>query len=525
MTILKTWFNQSTTQETPTPSMTRKREFGADVIRMIDLTPTDPLVMYFQSVNGAVDIETLKFESPMLKALRQSGAKLVMPLVSQGELVGLLNLGPRMSEQDYSTDDRGLLNNLASQAGPAVRVAQLVEQQKKEVQERERIEQELRVARLIQQTLLPKELPSLDEWDVAAYYQPARAVGGDFYDFINLSDGRLAIVIGDVTDKGVPAALVMATTRAILRGAAGRMSTPGAVLESANDLLCPDIPPKMFVTCFYAILDPKTGKLRYANAGHDLPNVHTSHGVKELRATGMPLGLMPGMGYEEKEIDLAVDDSVVFYSDGLVEAHNAKREMFGFPRFSQLVGEHAGGAKMIPFLLDELKKFVAPDWEQEDDVTLVTLQRLSVAEEWRTLARFSLPSEPGNERMAMKQVADAIASVPLDSACIEKLKTAVAEATMNAIEHGNKNHAELDVHIDVRLSNDALAVRITDQGGEAVIPEAQTPDLEAKLAGLQSPRGWGLFLIKNLVDEMNVTTDGPHHTVELVMHLKGGKNG
>jgi anti-sigma regulatory factor (Ser/Thr protein kinase) len=340
-----------------------------------------------------------------------------------------------------------------------------------------------------------------------------------------LPDGRLAIVIGDVTDKGVPAALVMATTRAILRGAAGRFSTPGPVLESANDLLCPDIPPKMFVTCFYAILDPKTGKLQYANAGHDLPNVRTRNGVKELRAMGMPLGLMPGMGYEEKEIDLAVNDSVVFYSDGLVEAHNAQREMFGFPRFSQLVGEHAGGAKMIQFLLYELKKFVEPDWEQEDDVTLVTLQRLSAAEEWRTLARFSIPSEPGNERMAMQQVTDVITGIALDSSRVEKLKTAVAEATMNAIEHGNKNHAELDVHIDVRVSNNALAVRITDQGGEATIPEAQTPDLEAKLAGLQSPRGWGLFLIKNLVDEMNVTTDGPHHTVELVMQLKGGKNG
>lgn len=510
--------------ETTTPT-TAPRPLAPDAIRSFDITPNDPLTIFLTSHPGVFDAAALNFDSPMLRALQQAGVRLAVPLVSQGELVGLLNLGPRLSEQDYSTDDRGLLNNLAGQAGPAVRVAQLVEQQKKQAQERERIEQELRVARLIQQTLLPKELPALEGWDVAAYYQPARAVGGDFYDFINLPDGRLSIVIGDVTDKGVPAALVMATTRAILRGAAGRMSSPGAILERANDLLCPDIPPKMFVTCFFAILDPATGQLQYANAGHDLPNLRTNAGVIELRATGMPLGLMPGMRYEEKEIALAVDDSVLLYSDGLVEAHNAKREMFGFPRLSQLVGAHASGATMIPFMLDELKKFVAPDWEQEDDVTLVTLQRLSAAEEWKTLTKFTVPSEPGNERLAMQQVAEAIAGVGLDPARIEKLKTAVAEATMNAIEHGNKFRAEVDAHVQVRVSRDALAVRITDQGGEAVIPDAQTPDLEAKLEGLQSPRGWGLFLIKNLVDEMNVTTDGPHHTVELIMHLQGGGNG
>src|SRR6185437_9133225 len=136
--------------------------------------------------------------------------------------------------------DRGLLNNLATQAAPAVRVAQLVHQQQIEARERERIEQELRVARHIQQTLLPKELPSLPGWEVSAYYQPARAVGGDFYDFLPLADGKLGLVVGDVTDKGVPAALLMATTRSILRAAGQSLTSPGEVLERVNDLLCPD---------------------------------------------------------------------------------------------------------------------------------------------------------------------------------------------------------------------------------------------------------------------------------------------
>lgn len=142
---------------------------------------------------------------------------------------------------------------------------------------------------------------------------------------------------------------------------------------------------------------------------------------------------------------------------------------------------------------------------------------------WRVLAELSVPSEPGNERRATEQVAGAVGELGLPEGRLEKLKTAVAEATMNAMEHGNEYRAEAPVAIKVMSSNADLSVRITDKGGSPVPdPDARVPDLEAKLEGLQTPRGWGLFLIKNMVDEMNVTTDEDHHTVELVMHLRGG---
>jgi serine phosphatase RsbU (regulator of sigma subunit) len=345
----------------------------------LDIAPNDPILAYLASVSGVVEIEKLDLDSPALAEMKEAGIKLVVPLVSQGELIGLLNLGPRLSQQEYSADDRKLLSDLATQTAPAVRVAQLVRQQQQEAQERERIEQELRVARLIQQTLLPKTLPELPGYDVAAYYQPAREVGGDFYDFLDLEDGRMGFVVGDVTDKGVPAALVMATTRTMLRAAAQRLDTPGEVLKRVNDVLVQEIPPNMFVTCLYAILDRESGQLVYANAGHDLPyrrRAGRSEGAEELRATGMPLGLLPGMGYEEKEIVLEKGESVLFYSDGLVEAHDPRREMFGFPRLQGLVGTHrSGGSSLIGFLLAELARFTGEDWEQEDDITLVTLER------------------------------------------------------------------------------------------------------------------------------------------------------
>jgi len=345
----------------------------------LEIAPNDPILAYLASVSGVVEVEKLDLDSPALRAMKAADVKLVVPLVSQGELIGLLNLGPRLSQQEYSADDRKLLSDLATQTAPAVRVAQLVRQQQQEAQERERIEQELRVARLIQQTLLPKALPELPGYDVAAYYQPAREVGGDFYDFVDLDDGRLGLVVGDVTDKGVPAALVMATTRTMLRAAAQRLFSPGEVLQRVNDVLVADIPPNMFVTCLYAVLDPGSGRLVYANAGHDLPyrrRAGRNQGAEELRATGMPLGLMPGMGYEEKEIELGKGESVLFYSDGLVEAHDGRREMFGFPRLQGLVGTHrSGGSSLIGFLLSELTRFTGEAWEQEDDITLVTLER------------------------------------------------------------------------------------------------------------------------------------------------------
>ena len=185
--------------------------------------------------------------------------------------------------------------------------------------------------------------------------KPARQVGGDCYGFLNLPDGRFGLVIGDVTDKGVLAALVMATARAILRAAAERVNSPGKVLEQVNNLLHPDIPPKMFVTCFYAILDVASGRLVYANAGHDLPYRRSADGIDELRATGMPLGLMPGMTYEEREISLLPGESVLFYSDGLVEVHNGQRAMFGFPRLQELVAGHTSDGSLIDFLLAELE--------------------------------------------------------------------------------------------------------------------------------------------------------------------------
>jgi predicted ester cyclase len=298
----------------------------------------------------------------------------------RGELMGVAPSGSEMAVTPVAIH-RVVEGKIAEEWGGGMGLSELLRRRRleQEIRERERIEQELEVARRIQDASLPKEVPTLEGWEISPFYQPAREVGGDFYDFHLLSEGRLGVVVGDATGKGVPAALVMASTRSMLRALARASDySPGEVLEQVNDLLVTDIPPNMFVTCFYCILDPKSASLTYANAGHDLPYLWHGGEAEELRARGMPLGLMPAMRYEEKEVVLDVGESALFYSDGLVEAHDPKGEMFGFPRLRALVAEHAAEERSLGnFLLKELYTFVGEGWEQEDDITLLTLRRFA----------------------------------------------------------------------------------------------------------------------------------------------------
>jgi anti-sigma regulatory factor (Ser/Thr protein kinase) len=207
--------------------------------------------------------------------------------------------------------------------------------------------------------------------------------------------------------------------------------------------------------------------------------------------------------------------------------------MFGFPRLQALLAGYADGATVRDYLLEQLAAFTGEGWEQEDDVTLVTLQCLAKEDsnqysvvsdqspdEWQMLAEFEVASAPDNERQAMQQVAEVVAGLPLSAKQVDRLRTAVAEATMNAMEHGNQYDPDKPVKVSVSRSETAMRVHITDHGGGKPVKDAATPDLEAKLAGDQSPRGWGLFLIKNMVDEMNIHQDDVHHTIELIVKFE-----
>jgi serine phosphatase RsbU (regulator of sigma subunit) len=227
------------------------------------------------------------------------------------------------------------------------------------------------VARSIQQASLPKEVPELEGWWIAPYSHPS---------LFELEEGRVGVVVGDATGKGMPAALVVSAASSMLRAVAQAFhsSSPGEVLSRVNETLVARIPPNVFVTCFYAILDPHRGSLRYANAGHTLPccKRYDEDQADELRVRGMPLGLMPGMLYEEKQTILVPGDGVLLCTDGLVEAHNPQGEMFGTPRLRGFLSERSeGGNGLSAALMEELESFTGEGWEQEDDITLLTLKR------------------------------------------------------------------------------------------------------------------------------------------------------
>lgn len=314
--------------------------------------------------------------SPLVGVL--PGMEVAVPIWSNDRVIGVMGLGRRLSGIPYRGLELQFLGRVADRVGPALRMVELVERQETDRVHRERYEQELNLARRIQRELLPREVPQPEGWSFEVFYEPAREVGGDFYDFYDLGNGRVGVAVGDVTDKGMPAALVMASCRTVLRGIAlgDPGLAPGEVLRRANELLVGDIPSGMFITCLYGWLDTDTGSFRFSNAGHNPPVRKTLEGASEVRARGMPLGLLSGMEYEGAETVLEHGQSLVLTSDGITEARNGDRVMFGFDGVRDAVASAPTGGALQTLLMSQ-QGFTGPI-EQEDDITLISLNRLQI---------------------------------------------------------------------------------------------------------------------------------------------------
>jgi serine phosphatase RsbU (regulator of sigma subunit) len=336
----------------------------------------DPLAPLLLRLGDVADVADLAAGSLDQLAMHRGRLRLVAPMISHGELLGWLSLGPRRSGAGYNAGDRRLLNMLLAQVAPALRVAQLIQEQQEAAVARERIAQELRLARTVQQTLLPQTLPTLDGWALAARFEPAHEVSGDFFDLLLLDERHLALVIGDVVGKGVPAALLMASARSLIRTIARQKKAPGIVLHEVNEVLNQDMPPGMFVTCLYGVLDLETGKFRFANSGHNLPYRRGAGGAQTLYARGMPLGMMPGQPYDETEAYLAPGEALLLYSDGIIETHNDTRAMYGSQRLARVIGDYAGpGVGLAKAVLEDVRCYTGAGHEQEDDITVMVVAR------------------------------------------------------------------------------------------------------------------------------------------------------
>jgi serine phosphatase RsbU (regulator of sigma subunit) len=300
----------------------------------------------------------------------------IVPLVVSGRSIGALVVDSRKS-RSFREDEVRLLQLLANQAAIALDKARLYGEQF----QRQRLEEELDVSRHIQLSMLPEACPNVFGWQFCAMYQAAKQVGGDFYDFFYLPNEpyMLGIVIADVADKGVPAALVMALSRTIIRSASMRSGrSPRESLLRANELMLNDSRSNMFLSAFYAKLDTETGWMTYCNAGHNPPLWYRAE-LKEfqyLTTPGIVLGIFEDISLGEQTISLTTDDIVVFYTDGVNEAMNSRGEEFGMERFKQVVANHAyqTASEIEEAVVEAIREFTT-NTPQSDDFTMVVVKR------------------------------------------------------------------------------------------------------------------------------------------------------
>jgi serine phosphatase RsbU (regulator of sigma subunit) len=298
----------------------------------------------------------------------------VVPLVVDNRPIGALMIDVR-APRLWDRDEVRFLRLMANQAAIAIEKARL----HREEIERERLEQELAVGRQIQLSMLPEACPVVPGWEFAAFYEAARQVGGDFYDYFELPKSRrLGIVIADVADKGVPAALFMALSRATIRAAALDGRGPSATMTQANGLILKDSKDSLFVTAFYATLDTGSGRLTYANAGHNRPLwLRVGPGeIQELAAHGIALGVLEDIELQEREIDVAPGDLLVFYTDGVTEAMDADGQPFGVERLRQVLAADPGASadQAVSAVVDAVRAFTG-DAPQSDDIAIFVVRR------------------------------------------------------------------------------------------------------------------------------------------------------
>jgi sigma-B regulation protein RsbU (phosphoserine phosphatase) len=300
---------------------------------------------------------------------------LCVPLTTKDVVTGVVYVDNRLQAGIFTPADLELLTAIASSAAIAIENARLYQV----AVEKGRMERELQMAREVQASLLPQETPQFPGWEFAGRWQPAREVAGDYYDFIPLDGGQLGLVIADVSDKGMPAALFMALTRSIVRASVARAPSPAEGIAHANRLICADSSGGMFVTLFYALLDPATGEFTYVNAGHNPPLLYHAQQdqLTELARTGMVLGVLKDAPFEQRILHLSPGGLLVLYTDGVTDATNARMQDFGMDRLRRVILEHHDSPteSLVAGLEEAIGKFTASA-APFDDIAVVVVKCL-----------------------------------------------------------------------------------------------------------------------------------------------------
>jgi sigma-B regulation protein RsbU (phosphoserine phosphatase) len=299
---------------------------------------------------------------------------LCVPLIVKSELRGVLTVYNKKDGQSFNTDDQRLLAIISAQSAQVVENARLIEEEKLYI----KMQQEVGLAAKIQRDLLPRSNPGLQGYDIFARTIAAQSIGGDYFDFIPMSDGRMALCLGDVSGKGLPASLLMANLQATLRGQTLVSQQPSQCLLRSNKLLFDSTSPEKFATLFYGLIDIQHHSIHYSNAGHDWPFlIREGNAIERLKTGGLMIGLIAQATYEDEEVPIQAGDLLVIQSDGVSEAMNSNHEQFGEERLQGLLLEHKDktAEEIIDIVIKEVRKHAGAH-PQSDDITIMVVKRV-----------------------------------------------------------------------------------------------------------------------------------------------------
>jgi sigma-B regulation protein RsbU (phosphoserine phosphatase) len=381
---------------------------------------------------------------------------------------------------------------------------------------------ELRVAQEIQRGMVPKDFAGLS-WglpiDVHALLEPAKEVGGDLYDVFPIGDGRVCIALGDVSGKGIPAALFMAITATLLRATARHVQRPAQILSHVNDELARDNPSSMFVTLFCAVLDTKTGKIVFASGGHTSPVLVRPGGAPRLLADrpGTVVGIQPNLSFEQRELQLEPGDTLLLYTDGVTEAFDPGRVCFGEDRLLQALGAPAPASKeLVQNVLEAVRAFARGE-AQSDDIALLAIRWLPPAE-----LKLSLHSTHAEAARGYQAVQAFLAQRGAPADVVEDVGLAVEEVLSNLVRHGYAGN-EGPILVAVTLDAVAVKVEVRDRAIHFDPRTARPPHLEVPLDE-RATGDLGIHLVKDAIDRIAYQRDGAENLLTLVRDLKRNPN-
>lgn len=426
---------------------------------------------------------------------------LCLPLIGNGDsLVGVIQVLNKRNRETFDEIDESLLAGLSDHITVALERGRLIEA----YIEKERLEEGLKLAHDIQMSMLPKTFPPFPErrdLDIFAAITPAKKVGGDFYDFFFLDENRLCFAIGDVSGKGVPAALFMAVIKTLFKAIAGRVQNPGEILSTVNREICRDNDSQMFTTLFCGILDTRTGEIRYSNGGHNPPYHLSRAGVQQVPKTGgRVLGLLEETTYAGSRLVLGPGETLLLYTDGVTEALDPAEQFFSERRLESILTQinFASAREQIEYLTREITLFAAGA-EQADDITTLAIRFLGPAGSNNGELQFTLKNRIAEIAALGERLGEFAAVHQLTPNVLHDLNLALEEAVTNIISHGYSDHREHEILVCIRVESGAVIAELKDDArpfNPLTVPEADaTKPLDERTAG-----GLGIHLMRKLMD-------------------------